>query len=207
MFRPLVFVTARVARRVRRATAPDVSEGCPAERSRCCLRVHLPPLCKPLFHDLAFRYLEAVNDDDLRICKSNVLLHAACSNTLPAAAGCRPPVAAMQHGGGRRCAAGECTTPVPHARRVHCCAARTVPLRCSFAVRWPHTAAVRPVLALQPKRLPPAALWAIGLLTPALKGAAKVRAVLASSRKRLPCAAGGTSFSSPPCIFNLSPER
>ncbi len=35
-------------------------------------------------------------------------------------------------------------------------------------------------------------------LTPALKGAAKVRAVLASSRKRLPCAAGGASFWSPP---------
>ncbi len=35
-------------------------------------------------------------------------------------------------------------------------------------------------------------------LTPALKGAAKVCAVLASSRKRLPCAAGGASFSSPP---------
>ncbi len=35
-------------------------------------------------------------------------------------------------------------------------------------------------------------------LTPALKGAAKVRAVLASSRRRLPCAAGGASLSSPP---------
>ncbi len=40
---------------------------------------------------------------------------------------------------------------VARARRVHCCAARPVPLRCSFAVRWPHTAAVRPVLALQPQ--------------------------------------------------------
>ncbi len=35
-------------------------------------------------------------------------------------------------------------------------------------------------------------------LTPALKGASKVRAVLASSRKRLPCAAGCAAFSSPP---------
>ncbi len=94
-------------------------------------------------------------------------------------------------------------TALRHLHRAH------APCHCD--VRSPCRGSTRPRYApcsrFSRRRIPPAARGAIVLLTPALKGALKVRAVLASSRKRLPYAAGGASLSSPPCIFNLSPER
>ncbi len=70
---------------------------------------------------------------------------------------------------------------VPSGHRRNLPEGREPQRRSSLAVRWPHTAAVRPVLALQPKA---ASAWLragpLVELTPALKGAAKVRAVLAS---------------------------
>ncbi len=45
-------------------------------------------------------------------------------------------------------------TSAPRARRVHCCAARGMPLRCSFAVRRQHTAAYAPCSRSSRRRLP-----------------------------------------------------
>ncbi len=84
----------------------------------------------------------------------------------------------MQHGGWR--VAGECTTPVPRARRVHCYAARPVPLQALSPCReGSGTPRARVPAEAATAWLRPGPLFE---LTPALKGAAKVRAVLASSR-------------------------
>ncbi len=64
--------------------------------------------------------------------------------------------------------------PVLTALLCDTCTARTPRAAASsLAVRRQHTAAVRPVLALQPKRLPPAARGAIGLAHPSPQGSPK----------------------------------
>ncbi len=71
----------------------------------------------------------------------------------------------------------------------------------SLAIPLQHTAAVRPVLALQPQEASAGCArghWLSSPPTPLKKGSPKVRAGRAASRKRLPCAAGGAAFSSPP---------
>ncbi len=117
----------------------------------------------------------------------------------------RRPLAAGASGSGmQRCWVLRCWGKVRHRCRAHaaCIAAPHAPCRCD--VRSPCRGCENNGGGTPRARASAAAASAwlragplVGL-TPALKGAAKVRAVLASSRKRLSCAAGGASFSSPP---------
>ncbi len=156
-------------------------------------------------------------------------MHAASGSKHPAAAGCRPGRSQPPASGGRHSLRGASASQNLWQRlSSHCSGGRCSPALCqgmqrlscgiggartprallrhtpravasSLAVRRQHTAAVRPVLALQPKRLPLGCARGHWLSSP--QPSREPQRYAPSSppaATRLPCAAGGAAFSSPP---------